>query len=206
MLEFFEERYGRYPFNSYGAIVDDDSVGYALETQTRSFFSRNASVGTVAHELAHQWMGDHVSPVPVGRHLAERGLGDLLHLAVERTHRCAHRGRGLRWGDGAPADDTYWDLVVATQVRSACSPGRSTPAGQPPCTRCARRSGTATSSSWRTPGSRTYGGGTASTADFIALAERVSNEQLDTFFETWLAHRRSPSAGDARPWDRQRTC
>ena len=59
---FFEERYGPYPFNSYGAIVDDDTVGYALETQTRSFFSRSAREGTVAHELAHQWMGDHVSP------------------------------------------------------------------------------------------------------------------------------------------------
>ena len=62
MLVFFEGLYGPYPFNSYGAIVDDDSVGYALETQTRSFFSRNAREGTVAHELAHQWMGDHVSP------------------------------------------------------------------------------------------------------------------------------------------------
>ena len=62
MLVFFESLYGPYPFNSYGAIVDDDSVGYALETQTRSFFSRNAREGTIAHELAHQWMGDHVSP------------------------------------------------------------------------------------------------------------------------------------------------
>ena len=62
MLAFFEERYGPYPFNSYGAIVDDDTVGYALETQTRSFFSRTAGAGTVAHELAPQWMGDPVSP------------------------------------------------------------------------------------------------------------------------------------------------
>ena len=62
MLVFFESLYGPYPFNSYGAIVDDDSVGYALETQTRSFFSRNAREGTIAHELAHQWMGDEVSP------------------------------------------------------------------------------------------------------------------------------------------------
>jgi aminopeptidase N len=57
MLVFFEGLYGPYPFVSYGAIVDDDSVGYALETQTRSFFSRRAREGTIAHELAHQWLG-----------------------------------------------------------------------------------------------------------------------------------------------------
>ncbi|WP_226925478.1 hypothetical protein [Georgenia thermotolerans] len=53
MLEYFEGVFGPYPFAAYGAIVDDDSVGYALETQTRSLFSRVAGEGTAAHELAH---------------------------------------------------------------------------------------------------------------------------------------------------------
>jgi aminopeptidase N len=62
MIAFFEETFGSYPFNSYGSIVDDDTVGYALETQTRPVYSRQASEGTVAHELAHQWVGNAVSP------------------------------------------------------------------------------------------------------------------------------------------------
>ena len=32
-----------------------------------------------------------------------------------------------------------------------------------------------------------FGGGTASTDDFIALSESVSGQQLDAFFEVWLA-------------------
>ena len=85
MLEFFEERFGDYPFNSYGAIVDDDSVGYALETQTRSFFSRNAFEGTVAHELAHQWMGDHVSPERWADIWLNEGWATYRRVDVERA-------------------------------------------------------------------------------------------------------------------------
>ncbi|MGH8824846.1 MAG: M1 family metallopeptidase [Jiangellaceae bacterium] len=62
MIAFFEGTFGDYPFNSYGAIVDNDSVGYALETQTRPVYSSRAGESTVAHELAHQWLGNAVSP------------------------------------------------------------------------------------------------------------------------------------------------
>jgi aminopeptidase N len=62
MIDFFESLFGEYPFNSYGSIVDNDSVGYALETQTRPVYSSQASQGTVAHELAHMWFGNAVSP------------------------------------------------------------------------------------------------------------------------------------------------
>ena len=62
MIDFFEGAFVPYPFNSYGSIVDDDTVGYALETQTRPVYSRVARESTVAHELAHQWFGNAVSP------------------------------------------------------------------------------------------------------------------------------------------------
>jgi aminopeptidase N len=62
MIDFFESKFGAYPFNSFGSIVDNDSVGYALETQTRPVYSTQANQGTVAHELAHQWFGNSVSP------------------------------------------------------------------------------------------------------------------------------------------------
>ena len=42
MIAFLEETFVPYPFNSAGAIVDDDTVGYALETQTRPVYSRVA--------------------------------------------------------------------------------------------------------------------------------------------------------------------
>ena len=39
--------------------------------------------------------------------------------------------------------------------------------------------------------------GNVSTADFIALAERISGQQLDGFFEAWLYEEGRPAAGDA---------
>ena len=65
MIEFLTERFGPYPFASYGALVLETSdVAVALETQTLSTFGRQ-SLGlgedVVIHELAHQWFGDSVS-------------------------------------------------------------------------------------------------------------------------------------------------
>jgi len=37
--------------------------------------------------------------------------------------------------------------------------------------------------------------GTASTPDFVALAERISGQQLDDLFQTWLYGTTQPSLG-----------
>ncbi|WP_246857320.1 M1 family metallopeptidase [Pseudarthrobacter sp. NIBRBAC000502770] len=62
MITFLSDLFGRYPFEAFGAIVDDDSVDYALETQTRPVYSGAADEATVVHELGHQWFGNDVSP------------------------------------------------------------------------------------------------------------------------------------------------
>ncbi|PWD51804.1 hypothetical protein C8046_15285 [Serinibacter arcticus] len=59
--DFFEDFFGPYPFTTNGGQFTNDSLGYALETQTRSSYSRNASLGTIAHEIAHQWIGNNVT-------------------------------------------------------------------------------------------------------------------------------------------------
>lgn len=65
MLTYFETIAGPYPFDSYGsAVVQDQELYYALETQAMSTFpvGRNPpSEALVAHELAHQWFGNSVS-------------------------------------------------------------------------------------------------------------------------------------------------
>ena len=63
MIAYFSGLFGRYPFSSFGAVVDDDEdAGYALENQTRPIYSGAPSESTVAHELAHQWYGNSVTP------------------------------------------------------------------------------------------------------------------------------------------------
>ncbi len=63
ILRLYSRKFGDYPFGQTGAIVDNaPSVGYALETQTRPLFDRAPDRITLAHELAHQWFGDDVTP------------------------------------------------------------------------------------------------------------------------------------------------
>jgi aminopeptidase N len=62
MIDFFSDFFGPYPFDAYGVVVHDLNFGFALETQTLSFFGSSFVNETViAHELAHQWFGDSVS-------------------------------------------------------------------------------------------------------------------------------------------------
>jgi len=73
MIATFEPLFGPFPFDVYGVVVADVPLGFALETQTISLFGRNVISGTatgsgassesvIAHELAHQWFGDSLTP------------------------------------------------------------------------------------------------------------------------------------------------
>ena len=63
MLTVLSQRFGPYPFETYGIIVVGKPLGFALETQTRSIFGSDMWAEPIyqAHELAHQWYGDSVT-------------------------------------------------------------------------------------------------------------------------------------------------
>ncbi|MDF3300410.1 M1 family metallopeptidase [Streptomyces tropicalis] len=63
IVDWAEHRFGPYPFSSVGAIVDrPHDAGYALETQNRPTFAGAPGLGTLVHELVHEWYGDSVTP------------------------------------------------------------------------------------------------------------------------------------------------
>lgn len=186
MMDFFSEILGPYPFGAYGAIVDRADDGYALETQTRSYFSRPPAEATVAHELVHQWAGDHVS--------VER-WSDIWHNEGWATY-----GSWL-WSEAqggptaqdsfhvvmaTPADDPFWDLVIG-------DPGPKHLFDDPIYDRSAamlfalrEKIGDEAFSEVTRTWFEEHAGSAASTQEYIALAEDVSGQELDGFFEAWL--------------------
>ncbi|MCY3962005.1 MAG: M1 family metallopeptidase [bacterium] len=58
-IRFFEEILGPYPFDAYGTIVMPFPLGFALENQTLSIHGPyTIDPYVIAHEVAHQWLGD----------------------------------------------------------------------------------------------------------------------------------------------------
>jgi aminopeptidase N len=74
-IAYFEPLFGPYPLDQYGLAFTESFPGLAMETQGRSLFSRtdfpDAEPGLIqhlllAHELAHQWFGNAVTPADWG--------------------------------------------------------------------------------------------------------------------------------------------
>jgi aminopeptidase N len=186
MIDYYSSLFGPYPFTSFGAIVDDDSVGYALETQTRPIYSRRATEGTVSHELAHQWFGDAVSP---------RLWKDIWLYEGWATY---HSWLWAEHDGGAtvasqfnevmaiPATDDFWNLAIADPgpfgLFDDAVYDRGAATLQALRVKIGDRAFFRLGQRWV----KKYDDSSASTEDFEALAERVSHRDLDHFFDVWL--------------------
>ena len=186
MIDFFADLYGPYPFTSFGAVVDDDTVEYALETQTRPVYSQVAAESTVAHELAHQWVGDSVSPTTWRDIWLNEGFATYSEWMWGE-----HRGRTTAQAEfdrvlATPAEDPLWAVppgdpgadnlfAPAVYARGAAAlHALRVEIGEEAFGTLLRR--------WTTENAD----GNVSTADLVALAEEVSGQDLDAFFTVWI--------------------
>ena len=188
-IAYFEQFFGPFPLDRYGIAITDSSRGLAMETQGRSLFSRDDLSGdprgsdhvVLSHELAHQWFGDAVSPARwqdiwlnesfatygewmYGEHVGFRTVQDQADAAL------ADRPPGVT-ADPTLSEMFGFDVYQGGAV--ALHALRLTIGDDAFFDLLrqwvARNDGT----------SRT-------TEDFIALAEKVSGQDLTEFFDDWI--------------------
>ena len=187
IVRFFSGLYGPYPFNAAGAIVDDaPDVGYALESQTKPNFAFVPDETTLVHELAHQWFGDAVTLRQWPDIWLHEGFATWSEWIWSERH-------------GGPSAQEIFDEVFADDDPAIWDP----PPGRVPSAAelfsdSVYDRGAMTLQALRVEvGDATFFRilrdwfaqhryGNATTAEFIALAERDSHRNLNGFFRLWL--------------------
>jgi aminopeptidase N len=198
ILGLLSDAFGPYPFDTVGGIVpNQDDLFFALETQTRPVYSKlfwldgdgNPVDGdfVVVHELAHQWFGDDVALARWQDIWLNEGFATYAEWLWED-----YEGRGTpaeifqATYDAIPADDPFWQVVIGDPTVDFLFDGAVYVRGS--MTLQALRDQVGDDAFWEIvrTWAADHSGGNGTTAQFIALSEQISGQQLDALFDTWL--------------------
>ena len=190
--DLWSQMFGPYPFDTVGAIADNATyngqpLGFSLETQTKPVYSAVRSPNTIAHELSHQWFGDSVSVKTWDNIWLNEGFATFAeylwgeHFGTRSAH------DAFLADYSRDASNPFWSQVIA-------DPQRDTMFGS-----AVYRRGGMTLQALRekinddatffkilTTWTSTHKYGNGTTAEFTALAEKISGLDLDQFFKVWI--------------------
>jgi aminopeptidase N len=185
--------FGPYPFEARGGVATAPQVlGFALETQTRpvydgAFWRRGGNTYVVTHENAHQWFGDSVSVGQWRDIWLNEGFASYAEWLWSE-----HEGEGTAQEvadftyASYPENDPFWQVKPGDPGAGAIFDNAVYDRGA--LTLHALRLAVGDTAFFtiikKWAAKKRYGNGT--TAQFQALAERVSGQDLDALFQTWL--------------------
>ena len=183
-----ERLYGPYPGASAGIVVEKVGVDYALETQDRAVYDGDPDDLTIMHETAHQWVGNSVGLEDWGDIWINEGFA----THAEWSWMAEHDGASLEDSftetyEAYDEDDEFWELPPADlgeAVNLFSDPTYYR--GAMTLEELRQRIGDDDFAELRVAWPTRNEGRTATTKDFIALAEKISGDDLGAFFETWL--------------------
>ncbi len=193
-MELLIEWFGPYPFDRYGHVVVYD-MGWANENQTLTLIGQPALIEVfVVHELAHQWWGDSVSPQTWQHVWLNEGFATFAgFLWIEHTQ--GEEAMLERIGE-------LYERLVSQRNNAIADPQES----QLFSWAVYWRGGMTLHALRITVGDEVlkeifheyharFADSTASTEDFITVAEEVSGQDLTELFDEWVY------TGHPFPWD-----
>lgn len=185
--------FGPYPFEAEGGVVaPPDVLGFALENQTRpvyasGFFRRGSNMSVIVHELAHEWFGDSVAVADWSDIWLNEGFASYAEWLWSEK-----QGEGTTQEifdflyDGTPADSPFWAVKPGDPGASSVFDNAVYDRGAMTLHQLRLAVGDedffAILRAWAAE--HQYGNGNS--AQFIALAEEISGQQLDGLFQSWL--------------------
>ncbi|MGW0579041.1 M1 family metallopeptidase [Streptomyces sp. NPDC002920] len=193
--DYWSQVFGPYPFEETGAIVDDmPQAGFSLEVQSKPVYSAVRNETTIVHELAHQWFGDSVSVAHWKDIWLNEGFATYAQWlwAEHQGTRSAHDSF-LAGYDSRPATSAFWQTVVGDPQRDTMFASAVYQRGAMTLQVLRERIGDTAFFKLLPAWTKLHRYGNADTADFVRLAERVSGQQLDDLFQTWLFTTGKPS-------------
>ncbi|MGN9761160.1 M1 family aminopeptidase [Streptomyces sp. SD31] len=215
-IAWMERKVGRYPFETYGLLMAEAATGFELETQTLSLFEKELFTESaypkwyiesiMVHELAHQWFGDSVSP----RTWSDLWLSEGHATWYEALYAAEKTGRPLeaRMKAAYAASDRWRAAGGPPAAPKAGTPGKKNGIFRPNVYDGAalvlyalrQEIGASAFDRLERAWVSRHQDGSATTADFVALAEEISGRQLDGFLHAWLYGEKTPPMPGQPEW------
>ncbi len=188
MISYFESVFGPYPFEAYGVVAHNTKLNFSLESQTLTIFGNNfVNEVVAAHELAHSWFGDSLTPARwqdvwlnegfasfaadlwqehvKGKAFADNAVRDLYQAILKREKKVQI---------GNPGPNAMFSFDVYNRGNMLLH-----------ALRAHLNDDTTFFKILQTYAQRYYHAN-VTPQDFISLAEELSGQNLDDFFQAWL--------------------